>query len=170
MESEPWYNIIDGHLPERSRNLTRQQEISFLKRCIIKPAFEQIEWFFALYNGYKIITEIKNVNTKAIAKYYNAGSVEVYHFSKLIFEYKLWYILDPEDTDSILLKFQGKVQQCVTEYLMEENICFQKRYEQYSGFVHPYPTILNGEKCTSVDLLNDFAKQYNLAMGGCWDR
>ena len=170
MESEPWYNVIDRLLPERSKEMTRQQGVVYLKRCIITPAFQQLAWFFALYDGYKIITEVKNVDTQKVAKYYPAASVEVYHLGKLIFQYKVSYVLDPEDSDSTLLKLQGKVHPCVIEYLMEENICYQKRYEQYNGFVHPYPTILNGEKCTAVDLLDDFAKQFHLAMGGCWDR
>jgi hypothetical protein len=63
---ELWYNVIDRVLPARSKEMTRQQGVVYLKRCILSPAFQQLAWFFALYDGFKIITDIKNVNTKTV--------------------------------------------------------------------------------------------------------
>ncbi len=86
LESEPWYSIIDGVLPERSREMTRAQGVVFLKQVVVKPFIQHLDWFFALYKDYRVISDV-NPSRCAGGKYLPAASVQVWYRRLLIFEY-----------------------------------------------------------------------------------
>ncbi len=146
--------------------MTRQQGTVYLKRVIIKPFIENLEWFFALYSDYKIISDV-NPSRRAGGKYIPAASVQVYYRRLLIFEYKVVIIHEPEDSDSTIVKACGKISKEYLDNMLEGNWCYKRYYDENNGFVHQYPKLLNGEKLTTGDLLNDFARQYSVAVGCC---
>ena len=80
--------------------MTRQQGVVYLKRDVIKPFLENLEWFFALYDDYKIISEV-NPSQQCHGKYIPAASVQVYYRRMLIFEYKIVIIHELEDGECI---------------------------------------------------------------------
>ena len=158
---------MDDVLPERSKEMTRQQGVVFLKQVVIKPFIQHLDWFFALYNDYRVISDV-NPSRRATAKYIPAASVQVY-YRRMIFEYKVVIIHEPEDNDSTVVKAVGKISKEYLENMLEGNCCYKRYYDDNDGFVHQYPKLFNGEKLTTSDLLNDFARQYSVAVGCCMD-
>gem|GEM_PF-2929016 len=167
MNEEPWYSIIDAHLPPRSKEMTRGQGMIFLKRAVIKPFCEHLDWFYALYEDYKVLSGIMPTPMTPKGKYYPCAWVEVHYNCVKIFEYKLSFVLETEDADSTLIKATGKVSKQHIEQLMVDCPRYKQRYDQYNGYIHPYPSLIDGEKCTTITLLDDFASQFASGMGGC---
>lgn len=167
MEEEPWYSILDNHLPPRTKNMTRVEGTVFLKRVIIKPFLQQLDWFFALYEDYKVLSDIIPTPMMLKGKYYPCAWVEVHYNCIKIYEYKLSFVLETEDADSMLIKAVGKFSKQHVEQLLVDCPGYKQLYDQYNGFIHPYPSLINGEKCTTITLLDDFAAQFASGMGAC---
>ena len=157
MESEPWYSVLDDVLPARSKNMTRAQGVVYLKRVIIKPFIENLDWFFALYPEFKIISDV-NPSRLAKGKYIQAATIRVYRDVVLIFEYKVVIIHEPEDADSTLVKATGKVSKEYMASLIADCCVYRQWYETNDGFIHMYPSLYDGEKLTTTMLLDDFAR------------
>ncbi len=166
MESEPWYNVIDRVLPERSKEMTRQQGVVYLKRVIIKPFWENLDWFFALYKDYRVISDV-NPSRRGGIKYIPCATIHVYYRRMMVFEYKIVIIHEPEDNNSTIVKAVGKISKEYLENQLEGCCDYKKWYDENNGFIIPYPKLWNGEKLTTGDLLDDFARQYSTAVGCC---
>ena len=146
--------------------MTRQQGVVFLKQVVIKPFIQHLDWFFALYGEYKILSDV-NPSRLATGKYLPAATIQVYRDIVLVFEYKITIILEPEDNDSTVVKATGKVSKEYMASLLADNCCYRSWYKECDGFIHKYPTLWDGEKLTTADLLDDFARQYSVAVGCC---
>ena len=150
--------------------MTRQQGVVYLKRVVIKPFLENLEWFFALYNDYRVISDV-NPSRLATGKYIPAATIKVYRDVVLVFEYKVVIIHEPEDNDSTVVKATGKVSKQYMATMLVDNCCYRLWYDECDGFIFPYPKLWDGEKLTTTMLLDDFAKQYSGALRwavNCW--
>ena len=158
--------MLDDVLPARSKNMTRAQGVVFLKQVVIKPFIQHLDWFFALYSDYKIISDV-NPSRLSKGKYLPAASVHVYYRRMMIFEYKITIIHEPEDSDSTIVKATGKVSKEYLDNMLEGNCCYKRYYDDNNGFIHQYPTLWDGERLSTGDLLDDFARQFSVAVGCC---
>lgn len=159
LEEVPWFSVLNDVLPPRSKELTRAQGVVFLKRVIIKPFLEHLDWFFALYPEFKIISDV-NPSRRSIDKFIHAATVHVYKDVVLVFEYKLTILLELEDNDSTIVKAAGKVSKEYMSTMLADNSCYRMWYEENDGFIHKFPTLFDGEKLSTMMLLSDFSKQY----------
>lgn len=141
--------------------MTRSQGVVYLKRVVIKPFIENLEWFFALYKDYHVISDV-NPSRMATGKYIPAATVHVYYRRLLLFEYKITIIHEPEDADSTVVKASGKISKEYLDNITDGGGCY--KCDGIKGFIHQYPKLWNGERLTTVDLLDDFAKQYSFAL------
>lgn len=127
---------------------------------------ENLDWYFALYEDYRVISDV-NPSRRACGKYIPAATIQIYRDVVLVFEYKITIILEPEDSDSTVVKAVGKIPKEYMATLLADNCCYRMWYEESDGFIHQYPKLFNGEKLTTTMLLDDFARQYANAVGCC---
>jgi hypothetical protein len=159
LEEVPWFCVLNDVLPPRSKEMSRAQGVVFLKRVVIKNFIEHLDWYFALYPEYKIISEV-NPSRRAESIHLPAAVVQVWRDVVLLFEYRVGILLDPEDADSTIIRTAGKVSKQYMSTMLADSCQYRLWYEENDGYIHQFPKLLDGERCTTAMLLADFSHQF----------
>lgn len=160
----PWYEILENRLSGERSTLPLDKVIRIMRKGVIYPAIIQLDSFFSLYSDFQADCVVNTIPDKPYGFSLPAVTVKILDTSNgeslCIFEYKLFYIMSPEDPEYLVLKCSGKLPAVTFYDLIGKSASFRSYCEKMNGFTEEYPSILTLEEISAENLLQNFAIQF----------